>query len=115
MEHGANTDKRICVGSVFHPWLFLEPTMLDASFIREHLDAVKANCRNRNVKADVDRVVQLDDERKRLAQETQTLQQRQNELSKLMPKAKDDKQALIQEGKDLRGKVAELEAQAKQV
>ena len=42
--------------------------MLDAAFIREHLDAVKANCRNRNVKADVDRVVQLDDERKRLAQ-----------------------------------------------
>jgi hypothetical protein len=24
--------------------------MLDAHFIREHLDAVKANCRNRNVK-----------------------------------------------------------------
>ena len=31
--------------------------MLDAAFIRDNLDAVKANCRNRNVKADVDRVV----------------------------------------------------------
>src|SRR5689334_5842932 len=47
--------------------------MLGASFIREHLDEVKANCRNRNVKADVDRVVQLDDERKRLVQQTQTV------------------------------------------
>ena len=40
--------------------------MLDAAFIREHLAAVKENCANRNVKADVDAVVRLDDERKRL-------------------------------------------------
>src|SRR5581483_9025788 len=91
--------------------------MLDAHYIREHLDAVKANCRNRNVKADVDRVVQLDDERKRLVQQTQTIQQRQNEVSKLIPKEedKDKKQALIQEGRELREQVAKLEAQLKQV
>ncbi|MBV9123498.1 MAG: serine--tRNA ligase [Planctomycetes bacterium] len=91
--------------------------MLDVLFIRANLDAVKANCRNRNVPADVDRVVQLDDERKRLVQETQTIQQRQNEVSKLIPKEKDPgkKQALIQEGRELREKVAGLEAQAKRV
>jgi seryl-tRNA synthetase len=91
--------------------------MLDAQFIREHLEAVKANCANRNVKADVDCVVQLDDERKRLVQETQTIQQRQNELSKLIPKEKDKdkKQALVQEGRELREKVAGLETQSKQV
>jgi seryl-tRNA synthetase len=91
--------------------------MLDAQFIREHLDEVKANCRNRNVKADVDAVVRLDDERKRLLQETQTLQQRQNEISKLIPKEKDKdkKQALIQEGRELREKVTALEGQVKQV
>ena len=89
--------------------------MLDAHFIREHLDAVKTNCRNRNVKADPDRVVQLDDERKRLISETQTLQQRSNEVSKLIPKEMDaaKKQALIQEGRDLRAKVGELEARSK--
>ncbi len=78
--------------------------MLDAAFIREHLDAVKTNCRHRNVKADVDRVVQLDDERKRLIQQTQAIQQRQNEVSKLIPKEKDParKQELIAEGKRLR-------------
>src|SRR5262245_43291203 len=91
--------------------------MLDAPFIRDHLDAVKANCRNRNVTADPERVVQLDDERKRLVQETQTLQQRQNEVSKAIPKEKDPakKQALIQEGRSLRDKVAALETQLKQV
>jgi seryl-tRNA synthetase len=91
--------------------------MLDAAYIREHLDAVKANCVNRNVKADVERVVQLDDERKRLEQQTQTLQQRQNEVSKLIPKEKDaaKKQALIAEGKSLREQVAALEKQLGQV
>jgi seryl-tRNA synthetase len=90
--------------------------MLDAAFIREHLDAVKANCRNRNVKADVDRVVHLDDERKRLAGETQRVQQRQNEVSKLIPKEKDParKQGLIAEGKALREQAGVLEKQQKQ-
>jgi seryl-tRNA synthetase len=91
--------------------------MLDAQFIRENLAAVKANLRHRNVNADADRVVQLDDERKRLVQETQVLQQRQNEHNKLIPKEKDPakKQALIQEGRKLREQVAELEPRLKQV
>jgi seryl-tRNA synthetase len=91
--------------------------MLDAAFIREHLDAVKTNCRNRNVKADVDRVVQIDDERKRLVQQTQVIQQRQNEVSKLIPKEKDParKQELIAEGKRLREEVAGLEKQLKEI
>jgi seryl-tRNA synthetase len=91
--------------------------MLDAHFIREHLDAVKANCRNRNVKADVDRVVQLDDERKRLLQETQVRQQRQNEVSKLIAKEKDSakKQELGAEGKQLRLQTGVMEKQVKQV
>jgi seryl-tRNA synthetase len=91
--------------------------MLDAAFVRDHLDAVKANCRNRNVKADVDRVVQLDNERKRLVQQAQVLQQRQNEVSKLIPKEKDParKQELIAEGKRLREEVAGLEKPKKEV
>ncbi len=90
--------------------------MLDAAFIREHLDAVKANCVNRKVTVDVDRVVALDDERKRLAQQTQQVQQRQNELSKLIPKEKDaaKKQALIAEGKALREQAGVLEKHYKQ-
>src|SRR5262252_9088917 len=91
--------------------------MLDAHFIREHLDEVKANCRHRNVKADVDRVVQLDDQRKRLSQETQQLQQRQNQVAQLTSKEKDPakRQELIQEGKSLKEKVSGLEKQVKQV
>jgi seryl-tRNA synthetase len=94
--------------------------MLDPAFIRANLDAVKANCANRNVRADVDRVVQLDDERKRLAQQTQTIQQRQNEIAKLVgqaKKAKDEAKAasLMDEAKSLREQVAALEKDAKHV
>jgi seryl-tRNA synthetase len=92
--------------------------MLDAHFIREHLEAVKANCRNRNIRADVDRVVQLDDERKRLVQEAQLLQQRQNLNSKQMPMFvghPETRQQLIDEGKRFRTQIAELEEQRKRV
>jgi seryl-tRNA synthetase len=91
--------------------------MLDVTYIRDHLDAVKANCVNRNVKADVDRVVQLDDERKRLAQQTQELQQRANQVQKQAGPEKDSarKQELIAEGRKLREQVAGLEKQKEQV
>src|SRR5262245_27811029 len=91
--------------------------MLDAQFIREHVALTKENCRNRNVTVDVDRIVQLGDERRRLAQELQTLQQRRNELEKLTPKEKDSakKQALIQEGRSLREQVSALQTKHDQI
>jgi seryl-tRNA synthetase len=91
--------------------------MLDASFIRANAEAVKANCRNRNAQADVDRVVHLEDERKRLVQETQVLQQRQNEVAKLTKNEKDKskRDAFIQEGKSLKETVSGLERDLKQV
>jgi seryl-tRNA synthetase len=91
--------------------------MLDPQYIRENLDAVKANCKNRNVTADVDRVVQLDDERKRLVQEAQLKQQEANASQKLVGGEKDPakKQELIARGKQLRGEIGELESQLKQV
>jgi len=91
--------------------------MLDAQFIRENLEAVKANCRNRNVTAEVDRVVELDDLRKKQVHETQIVQQKQNELSKQIPQEKDKekKQLLIEEGRKLREQVGTLEKDARQI
>jgi len=91
--------------------------MLDAAFIRDNLDAVKANCARRNVKPDVDVVVALDDRRKHVVQERQVIQQRQNEVAKATGKEKDPakRQELVAEGKALKEKVAGLEQQEKQV
>ncbi|NDH04768.1 serine--tRNA ligase [bacterium] len=90
--------------------------MLDAAFIRANLEAVKSNCKNRNLVADVDKVVSIDDERKKLLNSIQGLQQRQNELSKLIPKEKDPslKQQLVTEGKALREQVNTMEAQVRE-
>ncbi len=84
--------------------------MLDIHFIRENLDRVRANVVNRGVKADVDRVVALDDARKRLVNDLQKLQQRQNEVAKSIPKEADPshKQALVAEGRELKEQVAGL-------
>src|SRR5262249_13191587 len=83
----------------------------------ENLAAVKTNCQNRGVSPDIDRVITLDDERRALLQKTQQLQQRQNEVAKLIPKEKDKdkKQTLIQEGRSLRDEVGTLEAKVKEV
>jgi seryl-tRNA synthetase len=91
--------------------------MLDAAFIRANLDAVKRNCANRNVTADVDRVVALDDERRRLLTEAQAVQQRSNELAKRTGQEKDAavKQQLIAEGRALRERKTQMEEQVKQV
>ncbi|MCX7701776.1 MAG: serine--tRNA ligase, partial [Gemmataceae bacterium] len=84
--------------------------MLDIHFIRENLDKVRANVANRGVKADVDRVVALDDERKRLVNDLQKLQQRQNEVAKTIPKESDPakKQSLVAEGRELKEQAAQL-------
>src|SRR5262249_14290104 len=93
------------------------PAMLDAAFIRAHLDDVKRNCANRNVTADVDRVVALDDERKRLAGERQDLQHRAKEVQQRTSKEKDPtaQQQLIEAGRALRGQIGEVEQREKQV
>lgn len=91
--------------------------MLDVTYIRNNLEAVKTNCDNRGVTADIDVVISLDDKRKSLAHQRQQVQQRQNEVSKLIPIEKDQaaKQALIQEGRDLREKVSAIESEEKQI
>ncbi len=56
--------------------------MLDADFVRDNIDKVKENCRNRGAKqADADAVVRLDAERKRLAHERGETAAKQNQLS----------------------------------
>lgn len=91
--------------------------MLDPNYIRANLDAVVANCRNRNVAADPVAVVRLDDERKKVVHEAQLLQQRANAIAKSIPQEKDaaKKQSLIAEGKALRDQIAGSERQVRQV
>ncbi|MFO0935445.1 MAG: serine--tRNA ligase [Gemmataceae bacterium] len=92
--------------------------MLDANYVRDHLDAVKDNCRNRNAThADPDAVVRLDAERKKLQREADETKAKQNEISKKFPQAKtpEDKAALKAESTALKDRVSAIDTQLKQV
>lgn len=88
--------------------------MLDYKFIKDNLDAVKANIRNRNMTADADLVVQLYDRRTALVTELQQLQQKRNENARAMKQKLDAEQrgALIESGKALKEKIAEVEKES---
>lgn len=64
--------------------------MLDRKYIIENVDAVKQNCSNRNVKVDVDRLVELETARREKLQQVQDLNTQSNAASKQIGKAKDD-------------------------
>jgi seryl-tRNA synthetase len=91
--------------------------MLDAAFIREHLDDVIANCKNRNVRADPGLVVRLDDKRKLLEQSIQLSRQSQNIVTKQVPTEKNPelKAILIADSKKYRTEIANFEKELKQV
>jgi seryl-tRNA synthetase len=84
--------------------------MLDRKFILENADAVKLNCKNRHVSADVDQFIALEKERKSLQQELEKLQTEANMVSKSIGQAKSDseREAKKEEGRILRDKAAAL-------
>ena len=86
--------------------------MLDYRFIKENLDAVKANIAARNMTADADAVVALFDERTRLVTSLQELQTRRNDNARAMKgKLPDDERAkLIAEGKSIKEDISRMEA-----
>ncbi len=85
--------------------------MLDYRFIKENLEAVKANIEARNMTADADKVVELFDKRTELITALQVLQTERNENAKSM-KGKlepEVRQKLIEEGKALKEKISAME------
>lgn len=96
---------------------YYKSTMLDYRFIKDNLEAVKENIRNRNMKADADRVVELFDKRNELVTKLQNLQQQRNANAAAM-KGKmeaDTRNRLIEEGKKLKDDIASAEAELEAV
>jgi seryl-tRNA synthetase len=89
--------------------------MLDLKFVVTNTEAVKQNCRDRNVSPDViediDRVVALESERRGLLQAVEEVRRRQNEVAQSTGRERDPakRSALIEEGKRLKLAVAEEE------
>jgi seryl-tRNA synthetase len=87
--------------------------MLDRKFIVENASLVKENCRRRGAKADVDLFVALDATRREKQAEVDRLNQRANEVSKSIGKARDaeEREARKDEGRRLREEVGTVQAQ----
>ena len=89
--------------------------MLDLKFVVANTAAVKQNCRNRNVSPDVlddiDRVVELEGERRGLLQTVEEIRRRQNEIAQATGRERDQEKrgGLIEDGKRLKSSVADLE------
>jgi len=91
--------------------------MLDRKFIVEHADVVKANCADRGVRCDVDRLVELEHLRRQKLQQVEELNRRANEVSASIAKAKDpaEREARKEEGRRLRAQRDALQAEHDQL
>jgi len=89
--------------------------MLDLKYVVANAEAIKQNCRNRNVPPDVledvDRVVALEGERRGLLQAVEEIRRRQNEVAHATGRERDPEKraALIDQGKRLKSLVSEEE------
>jgi seryl-tRNA synthetase len=92
--------------------------MLDLKFIRENPDAVKIAIKNKNEKADVDHVLDLDRKRRDLTTEAQSLKEKRNKVSDDIAKLKrsgGDASAAIQEMRLVSDRVAGLDSELREV
>ena len=82
--------------------------MLDIKFIRENLDLVEKSSREKGYKIDIKKLVKLDDTRKEILTEVESLRNRRNEISAKMKGGRPDA-ALIDEGKMIKAELAQKE------
>lgn len=82
--------------------------MLSLQFIRENPDIVRAAIKNKSTNIDFDAFLALDDKKKTLQQEVETLRAKRNELSASMGKGKPDP-AVLEQAKKLKEDLQILE------
>jgi seryl-tRNA synthetase len=94
--------------------------MLDIKLIRENPDKIKAGLKAKEVDCDelIDRILELDGQRRNLLQEVEVLKAEQNKVSKQIPalkKAGEDTTAIFKEMSVIKEKIASLDAQLREV
>ncbi len=90
--------------------------MLDIKFIRENADIIKAGAQKKHLNVDIDRLLALDDERKRLRQDIDKKRAEQNRMSRTIALAHgDERQQHIESMRHVKEGMADLEDQYKKV
>jgi seryl-tRNA synthetase len=90
--------------------------MLDLHYILSNLEEIRENNQQRKVQVDMDRFVALAEERRFLIQDVEDKRSRRNEVSRLMKDKipQEQRQALIEEGRQLKDDLENLELRMKQ-
>lgn len=90
--------------------------MLDVKFIRENIDEVKEGIRKKNSKVDLNRFIELDDEKKELQKQFEEKKAEQNLASKKIGQAEaSEREKMIVEVADLKNEIQELEQKMKPI
>ncbi len=90
--------------------------MLDIHFIRENAEIVKAGAAKKRIEADIDRLLAVDDERKRLRQELETKRAEQNRRSSEIQRATGaEREGLLEATRQLKAGMTEGEEALKGV
>ena len=76
--------------------------MLDIKFIRENSKLVKENNINRNIKVDIDKLLELDEKRKVILNNIDEMRAKRNAVSKVKP-TEDEIKEMKQVGIDIKG------------
>ncbi len=84
--------------------------MLDIEFIIANSEKVEQAAKNKKFSVDIPKLLQVNEERKKLIKEVDQLRSERNKISKEIPKLQgDEKQQKIQLGKDIRTELSEIE------
>ena len=90
--------------------------MLDIRYIRENADLVKEGARKKRMNVDIDRLLEVDEERRKLLQESESLKAEKNQASQAIAKLSgDEKSAAIAKMKSVSESVKTLEAKLESV
>lgn len=89
--------------------------MLAIKFIRSHPDIVKEGCAKKQVKVDIDKLLELDEKRRESLKEIESLRAKENRLSYLISKEVDfaKKDELIRKGQRIKEKIRNYETYLK--
>ena len=90
--------------------------MLDIKFIRENADLIKAGAKKKHLEVDIDRLMAVDEKRRGLLSEVETMRAKQNTVSDQVVKASTDEKArLIGEMKVLKESLQAKEKELQEV
>ncbi len=90
--------------------------MLDIHFIRENADLIKAGAAKKRIEVDIDRLLQVDEERRQLRQELDSRKAEQNRASQTIALAKgEEREKLLEAMRHVKDGMAEIEEKHKAV